>query len=390
MSFHTKHRPRNLKEVIGHEAHVTRLRGLLAKLESGESKSAIMFTGPSSVGKTTLARAFAAEVNGLKDISNHPDYVEKNASSARTMEDVQQWVKESRYMPRKKKRIIVIDEAQGLLGNKPAAAAFLKPLEEPPKNTIWVLCSMDPTKFSTDDNGKAMLNRCTQFALVEPTVEELYKFAKRIAKREDMHYVLDDECTALKAVAKNAGGAMRNVANLVESLQEYYMGIDGKKPKSLTKAHVNDVLQSTITSDDALAATVLLSIYKGKFANVQRGLIDIKDGFSFVNKLMWANYYMLNMRALNGERHNKVYPSATAKLLMEAVRKEDVSVTLGTLAAVHEMLVITKGQAQDFTVTATELLSANIYRAMKNIFTPAILPKAKDDDAEEETKSKSK
>ena len=59
--LHSKYRPRTLDEVIGHEAAVTRLRG---QIKSGKLRSAYLFTGPSSVGKTTLARCLAAEING--------------------------------------------------------------------------------------------------------------------------------------------------------------------------------------------------------------------------------------------------------------------------------------------------------------------------------------
>src|SRR5690606_3524739 len=128
-----------------------------------------------------LARCLAAEVNGIKDAEGHPDYIEKNGSSERSIDDARDWISIAKFKPRTNKRFIVIDEAQGLLSNKQAAQAILKPLEEPAKDTIWILCSMDPAKFATGD-GRAIANRCTQFNLEPHTPKELLKQAVRIAK----------------------------------------------------------------------------------------------------------------------------------------------------------------------------------------------------------------
>ena len=45
---------------------------------------------------------------------------------------------------------------------------LLKPLEEAGStDTVWILCSMDPSKFSSTTNGKAIAKRCTQFVLTK-------------------------------------------------------------------------------------------------------------------------------------------------------------------------------------------------------------------------------
>ena len=147
----------------------------------------MLFTGPSSVGKTTLARALATELNG-KPAEKQQDYQEINGTDQRSIEDMRNLIQVSKFKPSGKKRIIVIDEAQGVLTNAPAAAALLKPLEEPSPDTLWILCSMDPTKFGSG-NGKAIANRCTQFVLEPHSNGELLKQALRIAKGERMRYV---------------------------------------------------------------------------------------------------------------------------------------------------------------------------------------------------------
>lgn len=363
MPFHTQYRPRTFDQAIGHEAIVTRLRGIVT---SKKFPSALMFIGPPSAGKTTLARCFAAEVNQVENVENHPDYIEINAGSERSIDDIRSIVQTSKFRPRTNKRIIVIDEAQALVGNPAAASALLKPLEEPSKDTIWILCTMDPDKFKSI-TGKAMQKRCNQFILQEHTSSDMLKQAVRIAKAEKMTYVLDEERLLLKAIVKGSQGEMRTLANQMESVQQYYEGLT-KKVKLLDKEAIGTVLSSTETSDDKLAATVLLAIYAGQFKVVQRSLLDIQEGFMFVTKLLWMNNYILNTAVLEGARHRKVWSSPAGYALKKEADR--LKVSLGTLAATNAMLVETKAVAATFATSPEELLSARIYKLIKDIHAP--------------------
>ena len=121
--FHSRHRPRNFDQVIGHENAVARLRG---QVESGKLRGAYLFVGPSSVGKTTLARCFAAEVNGKPIEHQQSDYRESNAADQRSIDDMRELFRISKFKPSSKKRIFMIDEAQALLANNAAATCFEK------------------------------------------------------------------------------------------------------------------------------------------------------------------------------------------------------------------------------------------------------------------------
>ena len=121
--LHSKYRPRTLDEVIGHEAAVTRLRG---QIKSGKLRSAYLFTGPSSVGKTTLARCLAAEINGKPIEQQLTDYKELNAGDQKSIEDMRELIRMSKFKPSGKKRVFMIDEAQALLTNAAAATCFEK------------------------------------------------------------------------------------------------------------------------------------------------------------------------------------------------------------------------------------------------------------------------
>jgi DNA polymerase III gamma/tau subunit len=361
MAFHTQYRPSTLDRIIGHEAAVTRLKGMIA---SGKCPTALAFFGPSGSGKTTLARAFAADINGVTKSAELKDYIEHNATANKTMEDVKGWVQASKFKPRNKKRVICIDEAQGLISNPQAAGAFLKPLEEPPADTIWIICSMEPSKFTASETGRAILKRCNQFVLEEHTSKDLYKQGVRIAKAEDMSYVMGDDNALIKLAAKQVTD-MRSLANLMESMQQFYEGIEGKKPKQLTDEHISTILKSTESSDDELAYKTMLAVYQKQFKVVMRCLLDVQDGFHFVTKLGWMNSAVLNNAVLEGQRHRKGFANKWGQQLIKDAKQ--LKVTLGTLAAVNATVVEAKAQAATFQISPEEMLSAKLYRLIKEM-----------------------
>jgi len=354
--FHSKYRPGSLAELIGHEKATTQLRGMIAK---NNIPGALLFLGPSSVGKTTLARALSAEINGHPVEAQATDYREINAADTRSVEDMRELVKLSKFAPTNKRRIFVIDEAQQLISNAVAAQTILKPLEEASKSkTIWILCSMDPSKF-TSGTGRAIANRCTQFQLEPHTNSDLLKQGMRIVRGEGMSY-LDKE--VVKEIVKASNGEMRTLANLVQSVRNYYEGLEGKKPKALDSSAILDVLKSSTASDDTLVAQVVVGALSGKYAQVHRALLDVSEPFQFVNKLMWAVQYQLSAAVLNGQRHPKIWPSQISKAIASELK---VKPTLGQLAALNECVVNIKAQAGNFTVDETSLVSARLYRFIK-------------------------
>ena len=97
MALHTKYRPKTLDKLIGQTTAVTRLKGII---NSGKVPSAMLFTGPTSVGKTTLARAFACDLSGKGEVFlNSPDYKEINFSDTRGIDDIRELIRITRFKP---------------------------------------------------------------------------------------------------------------------------------------------------------------------------------------------------------------------------------------------------------------------------------------------------
>ena len=362
MPLHLKYRPETLDTIIGHSEAVTRMKGIV---RSGNVPSALLITGPTSVGKTTLARAFAADLSGMgKNFLRTPDYLELNFSEQRSIDDIRELQKICRFKPQMSKyRVIVADEAQGIISAPAAGNAALKLIEES-QGTCWILCSMNPEKFTTTVLGKAIANRCVQFNLTPPTTKDMIRQAMRICKGEGMKYMLDPEHALLKTIIRASNCEMRTLAQLLEACQQYYNGLD-EKPEVLPVESLSSVLSSVTSDEDKFAADLLLGLYGENLTTCQLQILNSNDAVGLANKISFINGYVLNSTILQGKKHPKVWFSAQNKRVVQALQKNGV--TLGEIAEVQTRITECRAEMMQFGVGADSLLSAFCYRTIRKL-----------------------
>lgn len=149
MSLYQRLRPADLKNVRGQDLVVSSVRKLL---KAKDFPHACLMRGPSGVGKTTVARIVARELN-CSDI----DFCEMNCAELRGIDNVRDIQSRMTLSPFGGDcRIWLIDEAHAL--TKDAQNALLKMLEDTPAHVYFMLATTDPQKLLP-----TILTRCTPF-----------------------------------------------------------------------------------------------------------------------------------------------------------------------------------------------------------------------------------
>ena len=85
-ALYRKYRSKRLGDIVGQD-HVTDI--LASALKSDKTSHAYLLTGPRGVGKTSIARILAHEINNLPyDGTNHLDIIEIDAASNNSVDDI--------------------------------------------------------------------------------------------------------------------------------------------------------------------------------------------------------------------------------------------------------------------------------------------------------------
>src|SRR6266498_3631 len=143
-ALYRTYRSKKLAEIVGQE-HIT--TALNHALEKGMISHAYLFTGPHGVGKTSIARILAHEINNLPydDDSMHLDIIEIDAASNRRIDEIRDLRYKVQTAPTSAKyKVYIIDEVHMLI--REAFNALLKTLEEPPVYVTFILATTEPHK----------------------------------------------------------------------------------------------------------------------------------------------------------------------------------------------------------------------------------------------------
>ncbi|MCA1595359.1 MAG: DNA polymerase III subunit delta' [Chloroflexi bacterium] len=196
-----------LSTIIGHEIAVSRLR---SSLENGAVGHAYLFAGPSGVGKTTTARAFAKALNCERaasliggpadscdlcsacrqaDAGVHPDIhivrpaliaSEAEGSDRRVSTEI--LISQIREMRRMinlspsvgRRKVFIVTPADAM--NEQAQNALLKSLEEPPEACTLILCAESAESILATIQSRCQVLRfgTAPRALIQLRLRELF------------------------------------------------------------------------------------------------------------------------------------------------------------------------------------------------------------------------
>lgn len=249
-ALYRKYRSKKLSEVIGQE-HITST--LEHALKTGKISHAYLFTGPRGVGKTSIARILAHEINQLPytDDSIHLDIIEIDAASNRRIDEIRDLRDKVNIAPTSAKyKVYIIDEVHML--TKEAFNALLKTLEEPPAHVVFILATTEIQKLP-----ETIISRTQRYTFKPVSQDKVVAHLKSIAKEEK----IDVTDGALELIAAHGEGSFRDSISLLDQAG----GHDGKVDESHIRTLLGippvesiKELAAQLRNHDAVAAVTIM------------------------------------------------------------------------------------------------------------------------------------
>ena len=217
-SLYRRYRPRRFDELKGQDHVVRALRNAVINNREGQ---AYLFSGPRGTGKTSTARILAKVLNCEKlkdgepcgkcnscvsiDVGSSYDVLELDAASNNGVDNMRDLIERAALGNPGRHRVFILDEVHML--SKPAEAALLKTLEEPPEHVVFVLATTDPQKVSETIRSRT---QHLQFHLLP--MQELKDHVNWVVA--DAKLVISP--AAIDRVVQLGGGSVRDTLSALE------------------------------------------------------------------------------------------------------------------------------------------------------------------------------
>ena len=212
-------RPSTFNDVVGQEHITTTLKN---QILNNRIAHAYLFCGTRGTGKTSTAKVFAKALNCLNLQDGEPcnqcemcekinsglaiDVTELDAASNNGVDKIRDIIDDVKYPPQEARfKVYIMDEVHMLSAG--AVNAFLKTLEEPPANVVFILATTDPQKLPI-----TILSRCQRFDFKRINRNEITARLRKIVTEQGVY--ADDK--SLNLIARVSDGAMRDSLSILD------------------------------------------------------------------------------------------------------------------------------------------------------------------------------
>ncbi len=213
MNLATKYRPKKFDNLVCQDNVKIVLQN---QIDLNEFKQSYLFCGSAGTGKTTSARIFANEIN-----KGEGRIVEIDGASNNGVDNIRNLIDNCKMKSLDGTyKVFIIDEVHMLsIG---AFNALLKILEEPPKGTIFILCTTDPQKIPA-----TILSRVQRFDFKRIPTQRIVNRLTYIIEKENKERTEQIEYTdeALQYIAQLAEGGMRDAITKLDTVLGFTQNI---------------------------------------------------------------------------------------------------------------------------------------------------------------------
>lgn len=253
-ALYRTYRSKKLSEIVGQE-HIT--SALTNALKSGAISHAYLFTGPRGVGKTSIARILAHEINKLPydEDSTHLDIIEIDAASNRRIDEIRSLRDKVHITPSSAQfKVYIIDEVHML--TREAFNALLKTLEEPPAHAVFILATTEVHKLP-----ETIVSRTQRFTFKPVDLDKVVEHLKFIAKKEKI--TIEDDALAL--IAEHGEGSFRDSISLLDQARSVGKKVSRSDIESILGIAptelIMQLLQALYTHQSGLLVQTLQKLY---------------------------------------------------------------------------------------------------------------------------------
>jgi DNA polymerase III subunit gamma/tau len=214
-----KYRPKNFREIVGQSVVVKSLSTAIMK---GKVAPVYLFIGSRGTGKTSAARVFAAGLNcesldyarrpcgicrecGTMALNRSADVRELDAASNADLASMRAAM--GSFTPAGRYKVFIVEGCDSLSAD--IWNAFLKVLEEPPTNVVFILITTDAEQIPA-----TATSRCQKFHFSKVKEADIVTRLEALARKEGL--AVEDGALAL--IAARSDGSLRDAEIVLDQV----------------------------------------------------------------------------------------------------------------------------------------------------------------------------